>query len=145
MVVNASGISLASDLIHFIDLAFALIGHAGFLHGSVHAFSVQAPDLELVTSQLQLVSVKISEDANSLQLHSDETPLQKLAVSASSISNELLKEVDGLKVRIGPNQTWRNSQQAWKAIMKEDKVQKQKIRLKILRQELHIQASIIIK
>ncbi|KAI9659505.1 MAG: hypothetical protein M1821_001763 [Bathelium mastoideum] len=145
MVVDASGISLASDLIHLIDSAFVLIGHAGFLHGPVQAFSVQAPDLELVTSQLQLMSVKISEDANSVQLHSDETPLQKLAVSAPSISNELLKEIDGLKVHVGPHQTWRNSQQAWKAVMKEDKVQKQKVRLEILRHELHIQASIIIK
>ena len=145
MVVDASAISLASSIIQFIDFACELIADARSIHDSAKGLSARSSDVELVTLDLRQLSAKFMNDANVLQLQSDELPLQKLAGTASSISSELLREIDGLKVQIGAHRKWRSFQQAWKAVMKKDRVQNLETRLNMLRNEIHVQATFIVK
>lgn len=147
MVVDLSALSLASSIVQLIDFAYELVRDARAIRNSAEGLSAQNSDIEFVTKNLQELSKKVKEQSSDVSSASqgDEAALLKLAESSLKATEELLDELNGLSLQIGPNRKWSSFRHAWKAFRKKDRIQKLESRIDLMRQEMTIQTVMIVK
>ena len=108
-----SALSLAANIIQFVDFTFGLLNSTHEIHGSISGTSKQYQDLGDVHTKLLEFSTQLKDD-QSLGAGSRRTQnesqyaagLKETAEACSKDCERLLQTVDNLKIKSGTGKRW---------------------------------------
>jgi hypothetical protein len=141
----ATCLGIVSAVVQLVDFGIKLVSEGKELYNSASGASKENLELEKITSDLSLMSQKLSLPAVPDQrLSKDEIELRRVAESCKEVANELLGALDSIKVD-WTHQKWRSFRQALKSVMKKEKIQSIKVRLERIQQLVQFRLINILK
>jgi len=151
-----SALSLASNVVQFVDFGSKLVSRILEIHHSADGALAANVDLETIITDLRNISESLGppggpntpENGTSLVQLTDscdapgglnalknKTSLEQLADSCNALANELLSVLEGLKVE-GRRKKWGSVRKALKSAWKEGEVKALSARLDMFRSQL---------
>jgi hypothetical protein len=133
MMDPLTALSLAGNIIQFVDFGSRLLRRAGeFYKSSVGSLTVD-DELELVTVDLQTLVVKLrkylppTESNNSQDIANQEddeswASFKKVCDQAANIADEILGRLEKLKVKDGKHRKWRSLQKAVESLWSQKEI-----------------------
>ena len=107
-----TALSLASNVIQFVDFGSKLLSKTRELHKSTTGALSEDIELEIITDDLKVLSSQLqfpqSSQVYGHDLDESENSLVALSVKCTAISEELLGALNQLKVGDGLNNRWRS-------------------------------------
>ncbi|KAH8790555.1 hypothetical protein F5882DRAFT_353638 [Hyaloscypha sp. PMI_1271] len=143
-----TALSLASNVIQFVDFGSKLLSKTRELHKSTTGALSENIELETITSDLKVLNSRLQlpqlSQVSGNGLDESEKALVALSVKCTEIADELLGALDQLKAGDDLNKKWGSFRLALKNIRRRDKIESIASRLEAFRQELesHILVSI---
>lgn len=142
MLDPLTALSVAGNIVQFIDFSTKLIAKGHELYDSVDGASVGNAELEVIVKDLQdlngrLQSPRPSENVKAVVSDSD-LALQKLSKKCSGAAAELTDALNKLKVQGTANRRWKSVRQALKGLMRKEELDAMVKRLQLFRDELNL-------
>ena len=143
MLDPLTALSLASNVVQFLDFSAKLVAKGNELYKSADGASVGNAELEDIAKDLQDLNARLqqstpSHNTNLTTLTTSDVALRKLSEQCSGVAGELIEVLDKLKVRGTSNRRWKSVRQALKGLMKKDEVGAIAQRLQNVRDELNL-------
>ena len=141
MVVDASAVGLAANILQFIQFSFDLISDAKELSRSAHGLKAESVELKIIAESLSRLSATliIPLDPSTGAVPPSEHDIHKLANSAKAVADKLLATLQGLQVIGGSHRKWRSFRQALKSVWHKDEIKNLEKRLEHLLRSLDTQ------
>jgi hypothetical protein len=121
-----TAISLAGNIIQFVEFGTQLLGRAGRLYTSTAGSLAVYDELELATTDLRaLVSRLRDSPSSSASGQEDEVTwlnLKRICDEAASVADEFIRKLGGLKLRKGKFQKLRSLHEAVKTFWSEKEI-----------------------
>ena len=142
MLDPLTALSVAGNIVQFIDFSTKLIAKGHELYNSVDGATVGNAELEVIARDLQdlngrLQSPRPSEKVKAVLPDSD-LALQTLSEKCSGVAAELTDALNKLKVQGTANRRWKSVRQALKGLMRKEELEAMVKRLQLLRDELNL-------
>ena len=139
MLDPLTALSLASNVVQFLDFSAKLVGKGNELYKSADGSSIGNAELESIAKDLQELHERLQQaPPSSATVTESNLALRKLSKQCSSVAGELLDALEKLKVHGSSNRRWKSFRQALKGLMKKDEVDAIAQRLQHFRNELNI-------
>jgi len=139
-MAELAALSLAGNIVQFVDFGIKLFSEARDLYESAQDGRTEDLELESVTLDLKSFAQSLHSNAKPgsqpKKPSADDIALMKLAVSCEKLANELLKLLDDLKVKGQQNRRWKSFRQALRHVKKAEKINKLEVRLEKLRKQI---------
>jgi hypothetical protein len=139
MAEIVAALSLASNIVQFIDFGSNVLAAGYRLHKNRSGGSDNIPEIKYVTSAIQRLVKGFTEclpdDSAIGELSRTEVELRKLANQCSVLAEELLSAVSKIEVQ-GRLKKWNSFRAALKSVLAEEKIAKIQGRLDKFRQGL---------
>ncbi|KAI9771952.1 MAG: hypothetical protein M1839_002585 [Geoglossum umbratile] len=132
-----AAISLAGNIIQFVDFSGKLISKTAEIRKSGTGALAENINIETATNDLALLSTKLHDSANS----AGDTALQELCQSCNTIATELLTVLDSVKVHGGQNK-WKSFRKALRSVWSKEDIALLEQRLARFRDELNLRVAI---
>ncbi len=133
-----SAVSLAGNLIQFVEISSSLVSGALDLYASADGASAINVELETITEDLVGICSSIHRPRNLIeekQMPKAESDLLKLSRSCLKLGNEFVQVLQNLKVK-GRNRKWSSVRQALRSMWKEKDIERYRKRLESYRSEI---------
>jgi hypothetical protein len=131
-----SALSLASNVVQFVDFGFRLISKAQELYHSPSGNSTQNNELLAVACDFKQLSDRVSVLVLPAATDGkDEDALKKLAAPSKDVADELVSILEDLTAQ-GVQKRWKSIRGAWKGTWKEDRIQNLAKRMDMLRSQV---------
>jgi hypothetical protein len=142
MLDPLTALSVAGNIVQFIDFSTKLISKGHELYNSADGASVGNAELEVIAKDLQdlngrLQSPRRSENVKAVLSDSD-LALQTLSKKCSGVAAELTDALNKLKVQGTANRRWKSVRQALKGLMRKEELDTTVKRLQLFRDELNL-------
>jgi hypothetical protein len=132
-----AAIGLVGNIVQFVDFSSKLVSRIAELYQSTEGALADDVDLEAVTNDLALLSVKLQS-----QGQTEESPaLERLSKSCNEVATDLLTALNKVKV----NGKHQKRESIWKALRRmwsRDEISKLERRLAMYRDQLSLQVAI---
>lgn len=143
MLDPLTALSLAGNIVQFVDFSTKLLAKGHELYKSADGTSVGYSELEAIAKDLQelndcLKQPTPSQQADSKSSTNSEAALRRLSEQCSGVAGELVNALDKLKVQGTSNRHWKSFRQALKCLMKKEEVDAITARLQHFRDELNL-------
>lgn len=141
MLDPLTALSLAGNIIQFVDFSTKLVVKGREQYKSADGASVGDAELEAIAKDLQGVNHRLTSSlqiAHARTLTASDEALHKLSEQCSSVAEELIHILDKLKVHGTSNRRWKSFRKALKSLMKKEEVDAIAKRLQHFRDELNI-------
>jgi hypothetical protein len=136
MLDPLSALSVAGNVIQFVDFTSKLFGLTSEVYRSASGASKETEELEAIAKHLQGLCARLSQSAQSLSpQHPPDAELKELAGNCSSVGAELLKALASLKSN-GTNKGWQSFRLALATTWKAKKIEALCQRLQSFRSQL---------
>ncbi|KAJ8068445.1 hypothetical protein OCU04_004001 [Sclerotinia nivalis] len=116
-----SAVSLAAAIIQLVDFSSKVISSAAELHRSSSGALANNLELSTIVSDLSALSNNLEARILHQGKHScntDEQAIRSLASECKELSDKLLHDLDGLKIK-GPHTMWASARQSLRSLWKE--------------------------
>ena len=145
-----SALSLATNVVQFVQFGSHLISEAGELYHSATGSSVGNAELKKIYDQLDQLSARLAASSstdtfNITQRSPAENELRKIAASCQETCKELLDLVRDLSIGHGARGWWRSFQQASRSAWKKKDIDALQKRLDEYRSSLTVHLAEIIR
>ncbi|KAE9366867.1 hypothetical protein N431DRAFT_471897 [Stipitochalara longipes BDJ] len=142
MLDPLTALSVAGNIVQFVDFSIRLITKGSELYNSADGSSIGNAELEVIANDLQELNCHLQQpppapDTVKTTWTAEDVALHKLAEQCSSVAQELLQTLDKLKVQGTSNRRWKSFRQALKGLIKKDEVDAIAQRLQNFRNELN--------
>jgi hypothetical protein len=142
MLDPLTALSLAGNIIQFIDFSTKLVAKGHELYNSADGASIGNAELEVIAKDLQDLNGRLQQSPPSAATKSiltdSDIALRKLSGKCSGVAGELVGALDKLKVQGTSNRRWKSLRQALKGLMKKEEVDAIAERLQTFREELNL-------
>ncbi|KAE9381924.1 hypothetical protein N431DRAFT_539452 [Stipitochalara longipes BDJ] len=142
MLDPMTALSLAGNIVQFVDFSTKLIVKGHELYTSCDGASVGNAELEVIAKDLQELNERLkpsqTEQAGTTRLTDSDIALCKLSEQCSRVAGELISALEKLKVQGTANRRWKSFRQALKWLMKKEEVEAIAQRLQTFRNELDL-------
>ncbi|KAH8769422.1 hypothetical protein F5882DRAFT_508227 [Hyaloscypha sp. PMI_1271] len=143
MLDPLTALSLASNVVQFLDFSAKLVAKGNELYKSADGALVGNAELEVIAKDLQDLNARLqqstpSHNTNLTTLTTSDVALRKLSEQCSGVAGELIEVLDKLKVQGTSKRRWKSVRQALKGLMKKDEVGAIAQRLQNVRNELNL-------
>ncbi|KAN0092090.1 hypothetical protein V8E51_017937 [Hyaloscypha variabilis] len=142
MLDPLTALSVAGNIVQFVDFSIKLVAKGTELYNSADGASIGHAELEVIANDLQELNSRLqpsppAPDTVKTNWTAD-TALHKLTEQCSTVAGELLQALNRLKVEGTSNRRWKSVRQALKGLMKKDEVDAIVQRLQRFRDELNL-------
>lgn len=142
MLDPLTALSVAGNIVQFIDFSTKLIAKGHELYNSANGASVGNAELEVIAKDLQdlngrLQSPRPSENVKA-GLSDSDVALQTLSKKCSGVAAELILTLNELKVHSTANRRWKSIRQALKGLIRKEELDEMLKRLQLFRDELNL-------
>jgi hypothetical protein len=142
MLDPLTALSLASNIVQFIDFGTKLLAKGYELYESADGASVGNAELEFIARDLQKLNDRLkpplSPKTNPTSSTPSEAALRKLNDKCSGVADELINALTKLKVQGTSNRRWKSFRQALSSLWKKEEVNAITTRLQNFRDELNL-------
>lgn len=132
-MAELAAVSLASNIVGFIDFGLKLFREGKELYDSAEGASAKQLELDTVTSDLKTLMEELQPTSH---VTKDDAAIAKLALHCKNLANELLVVLARLKVKDGKNRKWGSFKQALKGVLKENDIRGLEIRIERYQKQL---------
>jgi len=150
-----SAISLAGNVVQFIDLCSKLLAEGWELYRSSAGATASNLELETTAESLGQLSDRIKfslelrtgvtdDQPSTHKTTNAEDALRNTAISCRRVADDLLKTLRDLRVK-GPNKKWQSFRQPLRGIQKKEQIEQMSKRLSKYREELSLHLVTILK
>jgi len=139
-----TAISLAGNCLQFIGFARDVIAKGSELYKSPAGILAENVDLETVTKDLVAASRRLDEflvkrhDSTSGARKDAEKPIGDVLSGCIAVAEELLRALDGLKVKGEKYRTWKAISKAIRAVLSKGEIKGMQQRLALYQAELEV-------
>lgn len=142
MLDPMTALSLAGNIIQFVDFSTKLVAKGHELYNSADGASVGNAELEAIAKDLQELHERLrssqADPSSTIQVPDSEIALRKLSDQCSGVAEELVDTLEKLKVQGTANRRWKSFRQALKGLMKKEEVDAMAKRLQDFGEELNL-------
>ena len=143
MLDPLTALSLAGNIIQFVDFGTKVLAKGHELYKSTAGASIDHTELETIAKDLQEINDRLRQRKDSQETQSktatdSEVALRKLSEQCSGVAEELIGALEKLKVQGTSNRRWKSFRQALKGLMKKEELDAITIRLQHFRDELNL-------
>ena len=143
-----SGLSVASNIIQFIEFGTKIVSKSYKIYRSVDGTLEENSDLEVVTSDLLVLQSKLQHIPQSSQsqpiLINDTAAFKRLSDACADLAGKLLQKMNAVKAQ-GRFRKWKSLRQALKSVWSKDGIQEIAGRLQGYRDELSLRLLVTLK
>ncbi len=144
-----SALSLAGNVIQFVDFGLRLLSEAHEIYQSPSGTTTGIIEIESIYQDLSNLSSRLKVSAVSPSkpsgISQEEQALLDLAGSCQRLADDLLATVKDLRVDDGPNRKWRSFRQGLKTLWKNEMIDAVQKRLDNFRKQLSLQLLAILR
>ena len=144
-----AAISLAGNVIQFVDFATNIVSRGNELYFSSHGALSKNMEIEDVAKRLIDINqrlltspLRVTEFSSTNGGRPRYEPLVLIVESCNEVAKELLETLDKLKVR-GNHRRWRSVQQAIRSVWNQDRIDRLVERMAKYREEMVIQVLVL--
>ncbi|KAF2786878.1 hypothetical protein K505DRAFT_258941 [Melanomma pulvis-pyrius CBS 109.77] len=123
---SLTALGLAANIIQFVEFSARLLSEASEVYHSTTGLSKDQVELQDVAESLKNMTESLLE-------------INKIALSAKVVAEDLITAVQRLKVTEGSKKRWRSFRQALSTLWNKDKIENLQKRLDALRSQLSVQ------
>jgi hypothetical protein len=142
MLDPLTALSLAGNIVQFVDFGTKLLAKGHELYKSTDGVSVGHTELGIIAKDLQEINGHLKKPApqviQSRTATESEVALRKLSEQCSGVAGELIDALEKLKVQGTSNRRWKSFRQALKGLMKREELDAITTRLQRFRDELNL-------
>jgi hypothetical protein len=143
MLDPLTALSVAGNIVQFIDFSTKLVAKGAELYNSAYGASIGHAELEVIVNDLQELNSRLqpsplTPDTVKNTWTAEDTALHKLTEQCSTVARELLQALNKLKVEGTSNRRWKSVRQALKGLIKKAEVDAIVQRLQHFRDELNL-------
>jgi hypothetical protein len=140
-----NALSLAGNVIQFVDFGSKLLKGAGELYRSPSGSLALHDEIEITTSDLRAVIVKLRTEIPQQQGDDTWTAFATICDDAATVADELLQRLSKLKIKDGKHKKLRSIQQAVACLWSENEISDLMQRLSSFRQALETRVLLSIR
>jgi flagellar motility protein MotE (MotC chaperone) len=138
MLDPMSALSLAGNIVQFVDFSSKIVSKGRRIYLSAEGALPKNLELEVVANDLSQLAARLRTDGlNKATPSEEETSLKIISDECSKIAKELLKRLDKLKVKSdAKHRGWKSLRQALKSVWNKEELDDLAERLSLFRNQL---------
>jgi hypothetical protein len=129
-------ISLAGNIVQFVDFSIKLVSTGKELYQSADRALKENVELEEVTADLKLLSQTLTTSAPSYGIPEGGKSLRKLADTCIQLADELIAHLESLKINTDKNRRWESINKSLQSVWKGSKTKDIEARLGKVKEEV---------
>ena len=140
-----TAVGLAANIIQFVEFSSRLLSEANEVYHSATGLSQEHVELQEVAEDLKkMVDLLVAphegdiSQRGSSHFHPARMEINKIALAAKAVAEDLIAVTQRLKVADGSKKVWRSFRQALSTLWNKDKIEGLQRRLKALRNQLSV-------
>jgi hypothetical protein len=146
MLEPLSALSLAGSIVQFVDFGLKVVSESRQRYRSATGALPENLTLEIVVADLSTISESLASHASeqpgvrtrqTWNQGREDKALRELAARCKELADELLDILEDLKVK-GPHRRWESCRQAFRSMVKRERIRDMEKRLEQIRAQLNI-------